>query len=189
MAAEHEVADARSADPDSGSRASDFGNGPLQVQVVARTLGLSRTPFSGAGRLAACPHGATRPRLRQLTLRSGQALRISLPGCGGRASHQPPAPVGTCPRLVGLPDGPVRRPGSRGRPWSACASHGCGPGEPTGPCTRTARTRVCSSNSSASALGGPAGQALPSRPAYVEPWTIALWGVAAARCRPLALGR
>jgi hypothetical protein len=43
----------------------------------------SRTDATITDRLAACRHAATQPRLHQLALCSGQALRISLPGCGG----------------------------------------------------------------------------------------------------------
>ena len=47
----------------------------------------------------------------------------------------------------------AERNSSSCRRWPACASHGCGPGRRTGPCTGTARTRACSSSCSASPAG------------------------------------
>ena len=53
------------------------------------------------------------------------------------------------------PPTPSLPPGSSSScaPWPTCAGRGCGPGRPTGACTRTARTRSCSSNCSASRAG------------------------------------
>src|SRR5712691_3617648 len=56
------------------------------------------------------------------------------------------------------------------------------------PASQPPRCRGLRRRHAGGAPRSPAGAGAKLRVAYVETWTIALWGIAAAPCRPFALG-